>query len=151
MQRLLFLTAVQSASLNIIEKNIQKFRHARRSAKPVACHTFKVCAVYVPRTFCDGTQIFFYRRGSRTHQPCGFGINIPGDRVQAILVLKRKTDCNDRRLVALVCADYAQSSEYAFNFHIYQSFPLFERDSLYFSSTEITETRLFVKFFDEIS
>lgn len=148
MQRLLFLTAVQSASLNIIEKNIQKFRHARRSAKPITCHSLKVCAVYVPCTSCDGAQIFFDRRGCCSHLPCGFGINILGDRMQAILVFKRKTDCNDRRLVALVCADYAQSSEYAFNFHIYQSFPLFERDSLYFSSTEITETRLYANYFD---
>ena len=150
MQRLLFLTAVQSASLNIIEKNIQKFRNARRSKKPVACHTFKVCTVYVPCTPRNGAQIFFDRRGCCSHLSCGFGINIPGDRVQTILVLKRKTDCNDRRLVALVCADYAQSSEYAFDFHIYQSFPLFERNSLYFSSTEITETRLYANLFDEI-
>lgn len=142
---------MQSASLNIIEKNIQKFRHARRSAKPITCHSFKVCTVYVPCTPRNGAQIFFDRRGCCSHLSCGFGINILGDRVQAILVLQRQTDGDNRRTVTLVCTDYAQSSEYDFNFHIYQSFPLFERDSLYFSSTEITETRLFVKLFDEIS
>lgn len=142
---------MQSASLNIIEKNIQKFRNTRRSQKPISCHTFKVCTVYAPRTSCDGTQIFFDRRGRCVHPPCGFGINILGDRVQAILVLQRKTDGDNRRFIPLVCADYAQFSEYDFNFHIYQSFPLFERDSLYFSSTEITGTRLFANLFDEIT